>query len=157
MKVQEMIDRSIEPVIDIENGYYKILVDSNSKDRSVRWRRYIIICCNNCNNIRAKRKSTRTNKYDYSDYCDYRCYQDKNMIRELSYNGELYTINDIPKKYRNQGLNPIQKWIDENIAKKEYMCKYTKLPCTQLKLKAKRKKEWEKIKTRPCSIKRKFE
>jgi len=152
MTIQEMIDKSIEPVKDMDNGYYKILVKSDSKDRSTRWRRYIIICCNSCNNVCAKKISTKTNRYDYVDYCNYRCYQNKHMIRELSYDGNLYTINDIPKKFRNQGLNPIQAWIDRNIASKEYMSEYTKLPCTQPKLKAKRKREWDKIKSDPILL-----
>ena len=152
MKIQELIDVSVEPLKDMENGFYKVLVPSNSKDRSYRWRRYIIIFCNNCNNICAKKYATST-KYDYIHYCNYRCYQNKNMIRELIHNGKLYTINDIPKKYRNQGLNPIQKWIDENKSNKEYMRKYINLPCSQVKRKAYRKQEWKKIKNNPILLK----
>ena len=74
------------------------------------------------------------------------------MIRELSYDGNLYTINDIPKHFRYQGLNPIQAWIDRNIKNKEYMEEYVKLPCSQLKLKAKRKREWKKIKSDPVLL-----
>lgn len=149
MNIQELIDKSLEPLKDMENGYYKVLVQSNSRDRSHRWRRYIIIYCNNCNNVCAKKITSVTTRYDYVDYCSYRCYQSKHMTRELYYEGKLYTINDIPKKYRNKGLNPIQKWIDENKLKKEYMQKYTKRPCVQAKLKAKRKKEYAEIKSDP--------
>ena len=34
MKIQELIDVSVEPLKDMENGFYKVLVPSNSKDRS---------------------------------------------------------------------------------------------------------------------------
>ena len=36
MKLQELIDKSIEPIRDMENGTYKVLVLSNSKDRSYK-------------------------------------------------------------------------------------------------------------------------
>ena len=146
MKLQELIDKSIEPIRDMENGTYKVLVLSNSKDRSYRWRRYISYFCKNCNEVKFKRWQTKDCKYSFLDYCNQVCSIKDNRITEYLHEGVLYTINDVPKNKRT-GLNPIEKWIKNNHKNKLYMQDYISKEENQIKLKEKRKTKYAEIKS----------
>jgi hypothetical protein len=150
MTINELTENYI--VKDTMNGCYKIKVSTTQKHRKFRWRRYVPFFCKNCKEIRFKRwwieSPKRSCNYSYLDYCNEVCSTKDNRIEEYLHEGVLFTIDDVPKRQRT-GLNPIKRWIRNNHHNKLFMRDYLAKEENKIKLKAKRKKEWARIKSDP--------
>ena len=124
MTVEEMIEKSLKPVLDNMDGSYSIgkLFKKSSRGvqgKRIKYVRHMIKHCSVCFKLKVVSCGDPDNYT--SNYCSPKCKKTDilNNLKPIEYDGKLYTLDDCFPSDFIESLNPIKKHVDGLIRRKK--------------------------------------